>query len=66
MGLFCKSPPPRPALHHRVPGPWAPPETEFPAIVPISTLLFGRPGQTAIAITGMSAYSNGFEIFVHA
>ena len=64
MGLFRKSPPPRPALHHRVPRPWDPPETEFPAIVPISTLLFGRSGQTAIAITGMSAYSNGFEIFV--
>jgi hypothetical protein len=62
MGLFRKSPPPRPAPHHRVPRPWDPPETEFPAIVPISTLLFGRPGQTAIAITGMSAYSNGFEI----
>jgi hypothetical protein len=32
--------------------------------VPISTLQFGRSEQTAIAITGMSAYSNGFEIFV--
>jgi hypothetical protein len=47
-----------------VPRPWDPPETEFPAIVPISTLQFGRSAQTAIAITGMSAYSNGFEIFV--
>jgi hypothetical protein len=32
--------------------------------VPISTLQFGRSEQSAIAITGMSAYSNGFEIFV--
>ena len=64
MGLFRKSPPPRPALHRRVPRPWDPPETEFPAIVPISTLPFDRSGQTAIAITGISAYSNGFEIFV--
>jgi hypothetical protein len=64
MGLFRKSPPPRPTLQHRVPRPWDPPETEFPAIVPISTLQFGRSAQTAIAITGMSAYSNGFEIFV--
>jgi hypothetical protein len=30
--------------------------------VPISTLQFDRSEQTAIAITGMSAYSNGFEI----
>ena len=64
MGLFRKSPPPRPALQRRVPRPWDPPETEFPAIVPISTLLFDRSGQTAIAITGISAYSNGFEILV--
>jgi len=64
MGLFRKSPPPRPSLQRRVPRPWDPPETEFPAIVPISTLPFDRSEQTAIAITGISAYSNGFEIFV--
>jgi hypothetical protein len=64
MGLFRKSPPPRPTLQRLVPRPWDPPETEFPAIVPISTLQFDRSEQTAIAITGMSAYSNGFEIFV--
>jgi hypothetical protein len=56
--------PPRPALQRSVPRPWDPPQTEFPAIVPISTLPFDRSGQTAIAITGISAYSNGFEIFV--
>jgi hypothetical protein len=64
MGLFRKSPPPRATLQRQVPRPWDPPETEFPAIVPISTLQFGRSEQTAIAITGISAYSNGFEIFV--
>jgi hypothetical protein len=64
MGLFRKSPPPRPALQRRVPRPWDPPETEFPAIVPISTLQFDRSDQTAIAITGIWAYSNGFEIFL--
>jgi hypothetical protein len=56
--------PTRPALQRSVPRPWDPPQTEFPAIVPISTLPFGRSGQSAIAITGISAYSNGFEIFV--
>jgi hypothetical protein len=64
MGLFRKSLPPRPTLQRRVPRPWGPPETEFPAIVPIDTLPFDRSEQTAIAITGMSAYSNGFEFFV--
>jgi hypothetical protein len=64
MSLFRKSPPPRPTLQRRVPRPWDPPETELPAIVPISTLQFGRSAQTATAITGMSAYSNGFEVFV--
>ena len=64
MGLFRKSLPRRPTLQRRVPRPWDPPETEFPAVVPISTLQFDRSEQTAIAITGMSAYSNGFEFFM--
>jgi hypothetical protein len=64
MGLFRKSPPRRPTLQPRVPRPWDPPETEFPAVVPIGTLQFDRWEQTAIAITGMSAYSNGFEFFM--
>jgi len=64
MGLFRKSPPRRPTLQRQVPRPWDPPETEFPAVVPISTLQFDRSEQTAIAITGMSAYSNGFEFFM--
>ena len=56
--------PPVPKLARILPRPWDPPETEFPAAVPISTLQFGRSGQTAIAITGVWAYSNGFEFFV--
>jgi len=34
--------------------------------VPINTLLFDRSEQAAIAITGISAYTNGFEISVTA
>jgi hypothetical protein len=49
-----------------MPQPWDPPQTEFPGIVLINTLQFHRSEQAAIAITGMSAYSNGFEIFVTA
>ena len=66
MRVFHKSPPPRPALQRRVPRPWDPPATEFPGIVPINTLQLGRSEQAAIAITGMSAYSNGFEFVVTA
>jgi hypothetical protein len=47
-----------------VPRPWDPPQTELPAIVPIDTLHFDLSGYTAIAITGISAFSSGFEIFV--
>jgi len=66
MRLFHKPPPPRPALQRRVPRPWDPPQTEFPGIVSINTLHFDRSEQAAIAITGMSAYSNGFEFAVTA
>jgi hypothetical protein len=63
MRSFRKRPP-VPKLARRVPRPWDPPETEFPALVPVSTLQFDRSGQTAIAVTGVWAYSNGFEFFV--
>src|ERR1700722_17818680 len=63
MSSFRKRPP-VPRLARSVPRPWDPPETEFPALVPISTLPFERSEQTAIAITGVWAYSNGFEFFV--
>jgi hypothetical protein len=51
-----------PRVHH----PWDPPEAEFPAAVPSGPLLLGRTEQAAVAITGISAYSAGFEIFVTA
>ena len=38
----------------------------LPGVVPVNTLELGRSEQAAVAITGMSAYSNGFEIFVTA
>jgi hypothetical protein len=52
--------PPRP--HH----PWEPPEAEFPGVVPFSTIIPGRTERAVVAITGLSAYSAGFEIFVTA
>jgi hypothetical protein len=58
-----RDPLPRP-VQRGVPRSWDPPETEFPGSVPIRTLPFGRSEQTAIAITGLLAYSNGFEIFL--
>jgi hypothetical protein len=56
--------PPVPALAPPVHRPWDPPEAEFPGIAAIATLECGRSEQAAIAITGISAYSEGFEIFV--
>lgn len=53
-----------PKLARRVRRPWDPPETEFPALVPINTLQFDRSEQTVIAITAVWAYSSGFEFFV--
>jgi hypothetical protein len=53
-----------PKLAGRVPRLWDLPEAEFPALVPISTLQFDQSEQTAIAITGVWAYSSGFEFFV--
>jgi len=54
---------PRP-VQRGVPRSWDPPETEIPGSVPIGTRPFGRSEQTAITITGILAYSNGFEIFL--
>ena len=54
---------PEPARAHH---PWAPPEAEFPAAVASGPVMLGRTEQAAVAITGISAYSAGFEIFVTA
>ena len=53
---------PEPRIHH----PWDPPVAEFPAVVPSGPLMLGRTERAAVAITGISAYSAGFEIFVTA
>ena len=58
--LAPKPAPPR--RHH----PWDPPEAEFPGIVPIDTLLLARTDSVAVAVTGLSAFSAGIEIFLTA
>jgi hypothetical protein len=65
MRLFGKSPEPEPVpARLRVHHPWNPPEAELPAIVPIDTLRFEQSEQAAVAITGLLAYSRGFEFAV--
>jgi hypothetical protein len=65
MGFFddLSAPEPAPPRRHH---PWEPPEAEFPGIVPIDTLLLGRTDQVAVAVTGLSAFSAGIEIFLTA
>jgi hypothetical protein len=65
MGFFDDLPAPElapPRRHH----PWEPPEAEFPGIVPVDTLLLGRTDEVAVAVTGLSAFSAGIEIFLTA
>ena len=57
-------PPPDPAPQRRLGRPWERPDTEFPDVVPIGTLQFDTTGPIAVAVTGLLAYSNGFEFFV--
>ena len=65
MGFFDELPAPEPEpvrRHH----PWDPPEAEFPGIVPMDTLVLGRTDEVAVAVTGISVFSNGMEIFMTA
>jgi hypothetical protein len=66
MGFFddlpVSEPAPPPRRHH----PWEPPETEFPGVVPIDSLVLARNDQVAVAVTGLSAFSSGIEIFLTA
>jgi hypothetical protein len=65
MGFFDDLPaaePEPPRRHH----PWDPPEAEFPGVVPTGALLLGRTEQAAVAITALTAFSNGFEIYLTA
>ena len=65
MGFFPELPAAEPEPHapHQ---PWEPPQAELPGIVPIQTLMLGRTDRVAVAVTGMSAFAEGFEIFVTA
>lgn len=54
----------RPRLQPSTPRPWHRPQTQFPGLVPVGTLPFGRSGRAAVAITGLSAFGNGFEFEV--
>jgi hypothetical protein len=65
MGFFDDLPAPEPAPPRRH-QPWEPPEAELPGIVPIDTLLLARTDQVAVAVTGLSAFSAGIEIFLTA
>ena len=65
MGFFDDVPatePEPPRRHH----PWDAPEAEFPGVVPAGALLLGRTEQAATAITALTAFSNGFEIYLTA
>ena len=67
MRIFRKGPDPwvrRPRLQTSAPSPWDPPQTQFPGIVPINSLLFDQSDRAAIAITGIFAYTNGFPFSV--
>ena len=65
MGFFDDVPVPEPTRPHRH-HPWELPEAELPGIVLTATLLLARTGQVAVAVTGLSAYSTGMEIFLAA
>jgi hypothetical protein len=65
MGFFDELPdiePESPAPHR----PWEPPDAEIPGIVSIQTLMLWRTDQVAVAVTGLSAYAEGFEVLVTA
>jgi hypothetical protein len=64
-GFFDDLPAPEPAPRRRH-QPWEPPEAELPGIVPIDTVVLGQTDQVAVALTGMSAFSAGIEIFLTA
>ena len=65
MGFFDELPvsEPAPARMHQ---PWEPPEADFPGIVPIDTLVLVRTDDVAVAVTGLSAFRAGIEIFLTA
>ncbi len=64
MSFFDDRPAPEP--EPRIRHPWDPPDAELPGNVHVDTLPLGRTGRAAVAVTGISAYSAGFEIFLTA
>src|SRR5208282_1814406 len=65
MGFFDDMPASEPEPVHRH-HPWDPPEADFPGIVQMDTLVLARTAEVAVAVTGISAYSMGMEIFLTA
>jgi len=64
MSFFDDMPAPRP--EPRIHQPWDLPDAELPGIVHLDTLSLGRTDRAAVAVTGIAAYSAGFEIFLTA
>jgi hypothetical protein len=56
------APAPEPRIHH----PWDLPDAELPGNVHADILPLGRTDRAAVAVTGILAYSAGFEIFLTA
>jgi hypothetical protein len=66
MGFFKDLLPAKPAPPPHRHQPWEPPDADLPGIVPIDTLLLARTDSVAVAVTGLSAFSAGIEIFLTA
>lgn len=64
MSFFDDMPAPEP--EPRIHQPWDPPDAELPGNVPVDTLPLGRADRAAVAVTAISAYPAGFEIFLTA
>jgi hypothetical protein len=63
MNLPSESPS-DPAARRRVVRAWERPETEFGVLVPVGILQFDRTEPSAVAVTALWAYSNGFEFML--
>jgi hypothetical protein len=57
-------PPSDPALGRRVVRSWERPETEFGVLVPVGILQFDRTEPSAVAVSALWAYSNGFDFML--
>jgi len=66
MSFFDDMPATEPEPEPRIRHPWDLPDAELPGNVLVDTLPLGRTDRAAVAVTGISAYSAGFEIFLTA